>query len=125
MLITMVLLKEGDLPPTPEEPGQTIWEGGYHGEEADELPGSIVTEQSVDLEVGIWYRIETFRERFGISNIEHETWAEVFVPVFTPAGEARIGIQVEQHRASRMLVEAVLQLAEQLQEGGRLWIRVG
>ncbi|MBI4330838.1 MAG: hypothetical protein HY673_06130 [Chloroflexi bacterium] len=122
MLITLVH-KEGEEPPTPEKPGQTTWSGGYYGE-PDELPGSIVTEQSAGLEVGIWYTIEEFRKRFKVLRNEHKTWTEIFVPVLTPVGEAKVSIQVEQHSASQMLLESVLQFAEQLQKGRRLWIRV-
>ena len=101
-----------------------IWEGGYDGEDADEFPGSIITELSAELDVGTWYPLEKFKESLEKSSATNETWTEISVPVLTVEGDSRVNIQVEQYQASRMLIEAVLQFAKQFQNIGGLWIRV-
>lgn len=137
MIITIVL---NQAEPTPENPGEEVWIGGYRGpatEDVDQLPASILSMRKSDskrepnlhepIEVGKWYTIERLRELFGASRSDETAWSEVTVPVLTPDGEDNVLIQVEQNKCCDMVMQAVFNLTEQLDLGrqkGSVWIRV-
>jgi hypothetical protein len=126
MLITVVRKDAG--PPTPEEPGEEIWKGGYIGpaeDGTDHLPASILAEMAQDIDVGKWYQLEHITDMLSDTDTSQgETWTEIEVPTLGLPGSDTVALQVRHKTAALELINAVVEFSEKVIPEGVCWIRV-
>jgi hypothetical protein len=120
-----VVRNQGKRPPSAEEPGETVWIGGYQGDGADDqLPASALPNAGSSLEIGTWYRMSEFAQKLQSLHHEESLWTSIKINVQTPQGVLEENIGVIQSSAGCAIFQSVFGLLCRLHKLDDLWIRV-
>jgi hypothetical protein len=121
MIITVVETY-ADTPPSNDTLERRRWQAVYEAQGSDEFPASILASQLTDFSTARWYRGND--PALGVNDVaDDDVWSELEVQLLTAEGPRMERIAALQGESARLMLQAVLELANQTVTGF-VWISV-
>lgn len=120
-----------DGPPTADQQADPLWtaEQGSAGEaDINQIPASVLPELAPTFVVGQWYSLANAKQLFSgaVGDPQNDVWTEIPVVAssVSPNGHDCVPMQIRKYRAARIMFDSAVQLGENLEGEGPVWIRV-